>query len=538
MQAPRFFRHIDGSFLRCVPPPITMEQFEYEVVGAVAGTQVDGIIHHMFTPGDAVPMFECDMDDAQPVLPDKMASCHIWRRMQNRASLLAMEDDPWKVVIAAAHDQGKAFWGAMRINDGHGGDYAPRSRFGVKHPQYYVDDQCAAEFHPPAPDGSVPPCHHLNYALPEVQAHRKELITQLCSRYDIDGFELDFTRDIGHNFTKADLCQAADSMTEFLRDIRRLLDQIGSIRGRPLGFGARIPGTLGVCKNSGLDIETWINDGLLTSLTPSVYYDTTCEIPFGTFVDLARGKDVKIYASVTEGVGPGRFRPPPREAVRAAVQNAWQDGVDGISLFNFHNQQVTNRVEDFALFSECGDTATLARKNKLYMIAGIGLQYQSRFFRIPYETAHPHQLPLELPVEPEGPGVTVRVPISDDIESARRDHVLAAVTLRLDLVNLTSHEVLKLQINGKDVPLDSARWEPSRQYAFNWNGMHGDLQASFDLTDGDWIRQGDNQVNLTLLARPDDVLPQMTLYALRVEIDYNVVPMGIVPPPAFKEGEG
>ena len=30
----------------------------------------------------------------------------------------------------------------------------------------------------------------------------------------------------------------------------------------------------------------------------------------------------------------------------------------------------------------------------------------------------------------------------------------------------------------------------------------------------------------------------MTLYALRVEIDYNVVPMGIVPPPAFKEGEG
>ena len=56
--------------------------------------------------------------------------------------------------------------------------------------------------------------------------------------------------------------------------------------------------------------------------------------------------------------------------------------------------------------------------------------------------------------------------------------------------------------------------------------MHGDLQASFDLTHGDWIRQGDNEVNLKLLARPDDVLPQMTLYALRVEIEYNVVPMG------------
>ena len=527
MQAPRFFRHIDGSFLRCIAPPITLEQFEYEIVGAVAGTQVDGIIHHMFTPGDAVPMFHSDSAEAQPVLPDKLASCHIWRRMQNRTALLAMEQDPWKVVIAKAHQQGKSFWGAMRINDGHGGDYAPRSRFGVEHPEFYVGDQCAATLHPPGPDGTVPPCHHLNYALPEVRAHRKALIAQLCSQYDIDGFELDFSRDMGHSFTKADSAQAAEIMTDYMREIRALLDQIGQERGRHFGFGARVPGTLEACRQSGRDVETWIQEDTLTSLTPAVYYDTTCELPFDTFVDLARNTDTKIYASVTEGVGPGRFRPPPREAVRAATLNAWHDGVDGVSLFNFHNQQVTNRVDDFALFSECGDPATLARKDKLYMIAGIGLQYQSRFFKMPYETAFPHQLPVELPVEPQGPGVTVRVPISDDIESARRDRVLSAILMRRDLVNLTSHEVLQLHINGTELPMDMAKWDVSQQYAFNWNGMHGDLEARFDLTHGDWIRQGDNEVKLTLLARPDDVRPQLTLYAVRVEIEYNVVPMGL-----------
>ncbi len=528
MPLPRFFRYIDGSFLRCVAPPISIEQFEDEIVGAVKGTQVDGIIHHMFTPGDAVPMFRCDMEAAQPVLPDKLDSCHIWRRMHNRSALLEMEKDPWSVVIDRIHQQGKSFWGSMRINDGHGSDYAPRSRFGVDHPEFFVGERCAAKLHPPGPDGEVPPCRHLNYALPEVRAHRKELIAELCRRYDIDGFEWDFTRDNGHSFTKADVFRAGDIMTEYMREIRELLDQIGQERGRPFGFGARVPGTLEVCRQSGLEVDTWIKEGIITSLTPSVYYDTSCELPFDSFVQLSQNTDVKIYASVTEGVGPGRFRPPPREAVRAAVLNAWHQGVDGISLFNFHNQQVANRAEDFALLSECGDPATLARKDKLYMIAGIGLQYQSRFFDMPYETWHPRQLPVEVPVEPDGPGVTVQVPISDDLLSARRDRVLAKIVMRLDLLNLTSYESLKLRINRKDVPLDLAQWDVSQQYAFNWNGMHGDLEASFDLTHGDWFQTGVNELNLTLLSRPTDVRPQLTLYTVRVEITYNVVPMGPV----------
>ena len=91
---------------------------------------------------------------------------------------------------------------------------------------------------------------------------------------------------------------------------------------------------------------------------------------------------------------------------------------------------------------------------------------------------------------------------------------------------MKNHEDLQLTVNGKDVPMAWAKWDVSRQYAFNWNGMHGDLEARFDLTHGDWIRQGDNEVNLTLRSRPDDVGPQLTLYAVRVEIQYNVVPMG------------
>jgi hypothetical protein len=130
-------------------------------------------------------------------------------------------------------------------------------------------------------------------------------------------------------------------------------------------------------------------------------------------------------------------------------------------------------------------------------------------------------------VEPDGPGVTVTVPISDDIAAARRDRVLASITMRLDLLHFTTEEKITLQVNGIEVPMSAAKWGVSYQYAFNWNGMHGDWEASFDLTDGDWIRQGDNDITLILHQRPDDIILPFTLYTLRLEINYNILPMGL-----------
>jgi len=39
--------------------------------------------------------------------------------------------------------------------------------------------------------------------------------------------------------------------------------------------------------------------------------------------------------------------------------------------------------------------------------------------------------------------------------------------------------------------------------------------------------QVDNEVNLILHERPDDIAPPFTLYVLRLEIKYNILPMGL-----------
>jgi len=522
---PRFFQHNDGNFLYVVKPPITKEQFLYETVGWLTATQVDGIIFHMFTFGDCVPLYHSELAAAAPVFPAKAHSVMTWKAIRNFKAFTAFDQDPWTLAIDLAHSQGKPFWAAMRFNDAHPGQYGMISRFAADHPEYRLGDRCPAQIHGPEPDGSTPDCRHLDFSIPEVRDHQLRLIEELCRKYDVDGFEWDFTRDMGHNFPRDMAADPADVTTSHVQEARTLLNRIGRDRGRKVKFAVRIPATLEACKEADLDIRQWIGEGLIDMATPTVYYDTTCELPFDTFVDLARDTDCHIYACVTEGVGPGRFRPPPIEAVRAGALNAWRQGVDGINMFNFLHHQHANRPADIAMLSELGSPATLARKDKLYMIAGIGVTCQSRFFGMPYPTAYTHQLPAE--IHGDSTGVAVRVPVGDDLEDARQEHILAAVILTLDLCYVTGEEDLDLRINNTQVPFNEGRFDVSSQYPWNWNGQLGHFEVAFDLTWRDCVRQGENEVTLTLRQRPDDIGQSLMLYALRLDIRYHAVPMGV-----------
>ena len=445
--------------------------------------------------------------------------------MHNLEAILQMEPDAWAEAISVAHEHGKEFWAAMRFNDAHPPSYGLRSRFGVTHPEYYLGDRCGL----PEEDGE--PCRHMDYSIREVRVHRLRQIEEVCSLYEVDGFELDLTRDLGH-FAPGSLGQRAAVLTDYLREVRQTLQRVAAGRGLPLKVGLRVPGTPAACREVGYDVARWIGEDLMDLLTPSVYYDTTCELPYAAWVEMAQGSPCRIYASVMEGVGPGRFAPPPKEAVRAAMLNAWRDGVFGINLFNFHHQFITDRVDDIGLLSELGDPRTLERKDKLYMIAGRCQSYQGQHASIrPYSLPpNPcgdrlYQLPREVPVESDGPGIVVNVPVADGVAQARSDGYLASVTLVLDLCNVTGRERMDLSWNGVPIPSGSANMRPSLQYPWNWNGLHGQLEASFDLTHGDWVKQGENEFRLILRSRPADLEPPLRLWALRLEIKYHVLPM-------------
>ena len=126
----------------------------------------------------------------------------------------------------------------------------------------------------------------------------------------------------------------------------------------------------------------------------------------------------------------------------------------------------------------------------------------------------------------KGVVVTSAAPaIADDVAAARADGVLAAILLRLDLCHLTGDEDLALSVNDQPLAMTHASWQPSSQYPWNWNGMHGHLEACWDLTHGDYVQQGGNRFTLELRARPDDIAPALFWHALRLEITYNSLPV-------------
>ena len=93
------------------------------------------------------------------------------------------------------------------------------------------------------------------------------VIEENCTRYDIDGIDLDFYRHphffrpqmVGDPVTQAH----CDVMTGFLRCIRAMTENVGRRRGRPLLVIVRVFDSVDYSRAIGLDVERWISEDLI-----------------------------------------------------------------------------------------------------------------------------------------------------------------------------------------------------------------------------------------------------------------------------------
>ncbi len=519
MAFPKFFYNNDGSFLLYCAPPMTPEEFVYEAVGRFIGTQVDAVVCHMYGFGDAVPLWPSEVPGAKGIEREKVGFVSEWRQQQIMKRLWAEGIDPWKLALEAAHEAGMQYWVGKRFNDLHGPRYEWRSEFRAQHPEYELGDECGSGLHGP---GSVygERCTGLNYAIPEVRAHRLAIVLEACERYDVDGFEWDFQREPGHSVPN--LPENGSILTAYVREARTKLNGIGDRRARPLGFGVRCPVTLEKCHAIGLELETWIAEGLVDYISPAPHWDSATDSPFEEFVDIAKDSECRVLGCTSEQVGPGQHPLPPAGALRAGAMNAWQQGVDGVYVFNFHHQTTYN-VDDSDVLSQLGDLETLAFKDKLYVIAGTF----DALKRVPHETSifagWEHQLPVTLQ---EGSGTTVRFRVADDLETAARRGILDAVTLELIVVSLTSEDEFEFKLNGRALP-ETALVALNRHYRVGPgpNAYHGNYALRYDVRVGDWVRQGWNQVEAMLKKRNSGIETDFVFHDLSLEINYRILPM-------------
>ncbi|MCK5803504.1 MAG: hypothetical protein KAI66_11755, partial [Lentisphaeria bacterium] len=285
----------------------------------------------------------------------------------------------------------------------------------------------------------------VDYAQPEVRELAFRFFEEVCTQFDIDGIELDFFRHAcffktvaqGGHATQAEL----DMMTDLLRRTRRMTEAVGLKRGRPILIAIRIPDSVEFCKGIGLDIETWLAEGLVDILSGTCYFRLN---RWETLIGLGHKHDIPVYPCLSESRVriKSRFRRNSLKSYRARAMRAWTAGADGIYIFNKFNPRDT-------IWRELGDPETLRTTDKLYFATvrdGDPNRYlvNGRQYR---------NLPILTPRSPlpisTGKAVVVPLVIGDDTAQAQREgwRVTATCHVQTDAVGR-----LHVVLNGETLP--------------------------------------------------------------------------------------
>ncbi|MEO2046351.1 MAG: hypothetical protein ABGX16_07240 [Pirellulales bacterium] len=290
------------------------------------------------------------------------------RGVANLDGLLKSGHDPIGLVVNRAREKGMEVFITFRLNEIHdvqNADSLIVSKFWRQHPEWRVGkhgDEIMPLFKEiigGRPDHEVHPIvaswfpGAMNFAVPEVRALRLAELRECCERYAIDGIDLDFQRfpiyfpqDEGHK-------QVA-TMTDWVRSVHEMTREVGSARGKPLLISARILAKPEQNLAIGLDPVTWAQEGLVDFLVVSHYLRNDFPLPIADF-RRQLPETMPLYGSIEVE--------PKRETYRDIASTLWQDGVDGILMFNFFTGRENGKQPPFDLFHELGDPATINTGN-------------------------------------------------------------------------------------------------------------------------------------------------------------------------------
>ena len=124
-------------------------------------------------------------------------------------------------------------------------------------------------------------------------------------------------------------------LTEFMRELRKELDQVG----RKLGKRLEISVTSFPAKDEnlffGLDLKTWIEEGLVDTLAPMGLSHASGPVEMDYYIGLTKGTKCRFYPFLSTGLdASGRRRPRSASNFRELALKAYQAGADGLTIWD------------------------------------------------------------------------------------------------------------------------------------------------------------------------------------------------------------
>ena len=494
----RILYNDDGCHNRMYDTP---DKFLSLRLNQVADTQVDAVSYCTGVTG----MFFTHFPRVGDMIsgPDESLNAGKINVRDSMAALSKSGHDPLIVATDFCHDRGmEIFWSLCMndIHDSYGEHLITRQK--REHPDWCLGTRANKKKYSmsdPAWWWSA-----FNYEVPQVRDLIYQYCQDVCSRYELDGIELDFFRApmFFEPSTKLEPVTPAQvsMMTDLLRRIRQMTEQIGQQRGRPILVACRVPIDVQRSLNVGLDLNAWLEQDLFDVMALGGGYVPMAMAPsVRNMVDLGHRHGVPVYACISRSAMYGPFAS--IEAWRGAAMNVWSAGVDGVYTFNLFPSQRDDRL------SELGDVATLKGLDKVYGIDNVVATDLPGVYK-PGLVA-PDRLPVVL--QPNVPA-TLKVPVGEDVVANAPKGYRIKVELRLDIENVLAGDRLTITLNGNGVPPRAWDKPPTEQAEAH--------SITFDL-DPNVVESGTNRVEVRLVAAGSAERPPISVEVLTMSVRYN-----------------
>ena len=438
--------------------------------------------------------------------------------------------DDLQIQVDFCHEHDREVFWSLRVNDNHDAPpkgyhrlYTGLDPFKQDHPHCLMGEP---EDWDRYPSGLRRAWTSLDFSYPEVREHIFSLIEEVCQGYDVDGVELDFLRDPVFFAPTRDgnpvELQHVEMMTDLVRRVKRMTEEVEAARGRPLLVAARTPFTVADARFVGLDLQQWLAEDLVDvliagQLTAGIMTESLREI-----VDLGHRFDVPVYPCVgwcfwchwafldlgapehptfwswVKTLYGGRADDMDKPcyisawnswggtaaAWRGAATNAWGTGADGIYVFNgFHST-------DIDTWREIGEPKTLANGDKVFGVAD-----------------HPNLAKsVELELKP-GERVSTAFQVGEKLIEKT-----SQLKFRLHLWEYSNDDDLEVRLNGDALRELQAAGPARKSTTGQW--LECQLQPR-------QVRKGENLVELLLRKRDESIQPPIVMDAVQLHVRHT-----------------
>lgn len=260
------------------------------------------------------------------------------QRFENMNAFFDAGIDPYAVMLAEAKNKGLESLLTFRMNDAHGNDFL-KTQFWNDHPEYRL--------------GAA-----LDFWHPEVRDYVFSLIEEAVQRYDCDGIELDFNR-FPTFFQTGTTQERVERINSLVSQVRALLDAESLKRGRHLILTARVPSNYGSTPPTyetslalGCDPVAWVENGWLDYLTVSEFLFERGDLPIASWKERVSG--IPVYGGIECTAGPADDQVLTADQYRLAAYRLWEQGADGVYLFNFFTPREVGDEPHFEVLADMG----------------------------------------------------------------------------------------------------------------------------------------------------------------------------------------